>query len=287
MKWQERRWRNGQMTLRFYWDIFLILNVIMNVFLISMTAIVRRKFLKKRRMILAALLGSVEMTLAVLWYFKSLILERKTLTKGMGGRWQTYVLIVTAVFVALQMLQITFCERQIREMIRDFLNLCQVSVVTGGTLFICREWFGKGNISELLMVLAGTVVVFCIFYVMEYYMRHDEKRANTMDGIIIMESGNEYPVRVLVDTGNGLVSPYSGERVMIMSEKIAARLDVAKGKAPLFIPFHSIGGNGVLPAYRIYCLRLPDGSEYREFLAAVSPKLSEDPAIHLIMYGRK
>ncbi len=74
---------------------------------------------------------------------------------------------------------------------------------------------------------------------------------------------------------------------MIMAQSLALKLKIAEQKRPLMIPYHSIGGDGVLPAYRIPLLILQDGSVIRNFLAAVSPQLSEDSAVQLIMYGRR
>ena len=141
--------------------------------------------------------------------------------------------------------------------------------------------------SRNMMVFAGAAGVFLVLFVMERYLRHGEKRVNTMDGIIGLEDGRRYPLRLLLDTGNCLVSPYSGERVMIMAQSLALKLKIAEQKRPLMIPYHSIGGDGVLPAYRIPLLILQDGSVIRNFLAAVSPQLSEDSAVQLIMYGRR
>ena len=74
---------------------------------------------------------------------------------------------------------------------------------------------------------------------------------------------------------------------MIMAQSLALKLKIAEQKRPLMIPYHSIGGDGVLPAYGIPLLILQDGSVIRNFLAAVSPQLSEDSAVQLIMYGRR
>ena len=165
--------------------------------------------------------------------------------------------------------------------------MLQVSLVTGGTIYVCREWICRWCSPGIWMVFAGAAGVFLVLFVMERYLRQGEKRVNTMDGIIELEDGRRYPLRLLLDTGNCLVSPYSGERVMIMAQSLALKLKLAEQKSPLMIPFHSIGGDGVLPAYRIPLLILQDGSAIRNFLAAVSPQLSEDSAVQLIMYGRR
>ena len=275
------------MRIAFYWDIFWLLNFIMNLFLLGMTAIIRRKYLRKWRLIGVSLLESGQMTAVLVWWLQQL--------KEHNGKneilfWQNGMpagLIVLEILFAFEMLQFCFWEKQFRELLKDLLYFLQVSVLTGGALLLCREWMGKEHTTGIWTLFAGTAGIWLVFYIMERYLRQGDKRGNTMDGVIIMGNGRRYPLRVMLDTGNCLVSPYSGERVMIIGETLAQQLEITKTRPPLLIPFQSIGGDGMLTAYRIPRLSLQDGSEVRNFLAAVSPKLSEDSAVQLIMYGRK
>lgn len=275
------------MRIAFYWDIFWLLNFIMNLFLLGMTAIMRRKYLRKWRLIGVSLLESGQMTAVIVWWLQQL--------KEHNGKneilfWQNGMpagLIMLEILFAFEMLQFCFWEKQFRELLKDLLYFLQVSVLTGGALLLCREWMGKEHTTGIWTLFAGTAGIWLVFFIMVRYLRQGDKRVNTMDGVIIMENGRRYPLRVMLDTGNCLVSPYSGERVMIIGETLAQQLEITKTRPPLLIPFQSIGGDGMLTAYRIPRLSLQDGSEVRNFLAAVSPKLSEDSAVQLIMYGRK
>lgn len=275
------------MRIAFYWDSFWLLNFIMNLFLLGMTAIMRRKYLRKWRLIGVSLLESGQMTAVLVWWLQQL--------KEHNGKneilfWQNGMpagLIMLEILFAFEMLQFCFWEKQFRELLKDLLYFLQVSVLTGGALLLCREWMGKEHTTGIWTLFAGTAGIWLVFFIMERYLRQGDKRVNTMDGVIIMENGRRYPLRVMLDTGNCLVSPYSGERVMIIGETLAQQLEITKTRPPLLIPFQSIGGDGMLTAYRIPRLSLQDGSEVRNFLAAVSPKLSEDSAVQLIMYGRK
>ena len=275
------------MRIAFYWDIFWLLNFIMNLFLLGMTAIMRRKYLRKWRLIGVSLLESGQMTAVLVWWLQQL--------KEHNGKneilfWQNGMpagLIMLEILFAFEMLQFCFWEKQFRELLKDLLYFLQVSVLTRGALLLCREWMGKEHTTGIWTLFAGTAGIWLVLYIMERYLRQGDKRVNTMDGVIIMENGRRYPLRVMLDTGNCLVSPYSGERVMIIGETLAQQLEITKTRPPLLIPFQSIGGDGMLTAYRIPRLSLQDGSEVRNFLAAVSPKLSEDSAVQLIMYGRK
>lgn len=274
--------------IRFYWDIFWLLNFIMNLFLMGMTAVLRHKYLKKWRLICGCFLGSGQMTgIVVLWLRSISRYSRHSLEGGSPQGRQMLVLVIPAVVIAVEMLQFTFRERQLSELFRDLFQFFQVSLLTGGAILVCREWLGNGSSAGIWMIFAGASGVWIVLFVLERYLRQEDKRSGIQDGVIVRNDGKRYPLRVMIDTGNCLVSPYSGERVMIIAQKLARELAVEKDQTPLLIPFHSIGGDGILPAYRIPYLTLQDGFCARDFLAAVSPQLSEDSAVQLIMYGRK
>lgn len=260
----------------------------MNLFLIGMTGLLRRKAVRKRRILLASLAGSAQMTgLTLLW------LSYCVRTGDVGGLpWRGRrgipvmpVLLAAALFVAWEMLQISFRERLRQERLRNLFSFFQVSILTGGALLFCWEWLGRGLEPSLWLVILGTAGVFAVLFYLERMVGNREQQHHVMDGVLYMGEGEGYPLRVLLDTGNQLVSPYSGERVMILSESLAQQLELSRTQKPLWIPFHSIGGEGLLPAYRIPALVLQNGSELRDFLAAVSPELSADPTIQMILHS--
>lgn len=119
------------MRIAFYWDIFWLLNFIMNLFLLGMTAIMRRKYLRKWRLIGVSLLESGQMTAVLVWWLQQL--------KEHNGKneilfWQNGMpagLIMLEILFAFEMLQFCFWEKQFRELLKDLLYFLQVSVLTG------------------------------------------------------------------------------------------------------------------------------------------------------------
>ena len=116
------------MRIAFYWDIFWLLNFIMNLFLLGMTAIMRRKYLRKWRLIGVSLLESGQMTAVLVWWLQQL--------KEHNGKneilfWQNGMpagLIMLEILFAFEMLQFCFWEKQFRELLKDLLYFLQVSV---------------------------------------------------------------------------------------------------------------------------------------------------------------
>jgi sigma-E processing peptidase SpoIIGA len=265
------------LQVRFYWDVFFFLNTIMNLYLLFMTALLRRKTVKFIRMFLAALLGSGEITvLAVVC-----LMAVRSVSKGV------LLVLPVAVLLAAQMLRVCFGTQSKEEKWRTFGVFFKISVLTGGSLLLCREWLGRKVFSGIGMILAGTLLCTLVFVLLHRRMVADENQSHVMDAELFDAKGGRYPVRALVDTGNHLVSPYSGEKVAILQESLGQEMGLTSGAAPLWIPFHSIGGDGLLPAYRIPSLILSNGEEKRDCLAALSSDLSKDASIKLILYSEK
>ena len=58
------------------------------------------------------------------------------------------------------------------------------------------------------------------------YKRQAYKRCQTTVQAVLCHEGREYVLRVLFDTGNGLVSPYTGEKVAVLSADFASGLSL-------------------------------------------------------------
>lgn len=268
-----------QGTVQFYWDVFFLLNFIMNLFLIGMTGLLRRKNIVKKRLLLAALLGSMGMTggiiLQVFLYKK----EVEMLFKP------SILLLFLAVMLAFVMLQITFLEKQKKELLQDFWGMLQVSIVTGGCLLLGKEHSSQMGRINAVFLLIGAIVVYIFFFIALYYFGKQEQQKHVLDGVLLDGAGKEHTLRVLYDTGNQLVSPYTGESVMVISKELVEQLELPEKQLPLWIPYHSIGGDGLLPAYRFQKLTLQNGEIRENFLAAASEKLSADRTIQIIWNG--
>lgn len=271
--------KQAQGMVYFYWDIFLILNFIMNLFLMGMTGMIRRKNIVKKRMFLASFLGSLAMTAGMILQLSLFYNDSTDLCSP-----NTF-LVLEAIVVALVMLQITFRESSGRELLSDFWGMVQVSVITGGCLCLAGEHFSWFDNLNAWALLAGAVIVYLLFFAALYLFGKQEQQKHVLDGILSDKNGEKYTIRVLYDTGNRLVSPYTGESVMIISDKLVEKLEIKKDQLPLWIPYHSIGGDGMLPAYRLPKITLQNGEIRENFLAAVSEKISADHTIQIIWNG--
>ena len=55
------------------------------------------------------------------------------------------------------------------------------------------------------------------------------------------------------------------EPVFIISKELSESLELKKNLKPLLIPYNSIGGRGLLEAYRLELVQFQDGEYQKEF----------------------
>lgn len=249
----------------------------MNLFLLGMTGILRHKSYSKRSLFAATFLGSAESTIL------AGILLRCRGRAGDGALRAAGLFFASA--IVWQMLQMTFHEKMRSEAWKNFWAMFQCSVMTGGIIFLLRE-----QLEQFLppsggawMIGMGFCGVLLVIWWEERICNSRQRQQHILDGRLEDECGEVYHIRALFDTGNQLVSPYTGERVAIISQKLAGEMMLSERQNPLWIPFHSVGGDGLLPAYRLRRLTLSDGQEREHLLAAVSERLCSDRAVQMIL----
>lgn len=265
-------------SIVFYWDIFLILNVILNVFLIGCTGIVRRKRITWRRLILTSAAGGGFET----------VVEGVTLCLAGLPKlvwWKQAGLLVLSVAVLAGMLQVAYREKDWREGVRNVLVCIGLSMLTAGGILFWNDRFG-GYLDEtkgIFCRLAGITGVMVVCILMHRQILQSEQQRHVTDAVLTVRGGRTLRIRVLCDTGNQLVSPYTLEPVMIMERALFEKTLEGNYQHPVWIPYHTISDRGVLAAYRFEKLELQDGEQKENFLAAVCEQIAEDASIQMII----
>lgn len=253
----------------FYADCYFILNFIMNFFLIMLTAKIRKKqAVMKRYFVLSVLYGILScITAYVLW-------EEKV--------WN----YVAAIIEMASFLYFNFKSKTFKEWLYDFEMFLGVIVFTAGFIFFFYQTIwqiaGKKTLS-IQAVGISVILLFLLFQILRYDLIKQEQWSKTVLQGNVRHHGSTYCIWVLFDTGNHLTNPFNGERVNIVSETFAGKMHLSEGQLPVYIPYHSIGGSGVLPAYRIEELEVQGRETQYNVLAAVSEQLCADSKIQMIL----
>lgn len=108
-------------------------------------------------------------------------------------------------------------------------------------------------------ILLLAVTVFCYFAITVLYrITGRQHMKNTFCTVTIWHEGKKATFIAKIDTGNGLTEPFSGLPVAIAEEKVLAQILPKKtGELPIYdtlpvrmVPYHTVSGEGLLPAFR-------------------------------------
>lgn len=259
------------MAVCFYADLYWILNFIMNLFLLYITAWWINEPAHFKR-----------------WVFSSAVCAVFPVvnTYASQGGFKVPQLLTAAVELAL-LVYWAYKPEGIRQFIKKLVNFILMSAFTAGMLFMLKGIFsGGGEGSQkfsLPFLLMSVFMLYILFRFLRVAIARQELRRKSVVNALVVHNGSKQEVKALIDTGNHLISPYTGEPVFIISKGLSDSLGLNKNLNPLLIPYNSIGGRGLLEAYRLDLLQLQDGNIRRDFLAAVSDNICTDKEIQMIL----
>lgn len=254
----------------FYVDIYLILNFIINFFLLILTAVIRQKKGTAGRIIFVSLLFAA-LSAGTTYLFWNELTAR--------------VLIAMPELGA--MVYAAYSPETLKDWCRDMGTFFSLTLFCGGGMTVCSSLentlFSGIPISSIEMIGVSVVLMSIAFFLMRRQWARQRYRQQTMVWVELSHRGNSTASKALVDTGNCLTSPYTGEGVWIMSEKLAGEIGLSEKSLPVYIPYRSLGGNGMWEAYRLERALVDGKQSYENVLVAVSPHLGEMDEIQMIL----
>lgn len=259
----------SQVNMRVYLDVYFILNFIMNYFLLCITGIMRQKRTQPYRWGVTAAVCSAVSTGIYMW---SCMQEKR--------------MLVLDLLVFPVMVWIAYDPRNRLVWMKDVLLCALAAMMTGGCLYammsgltawqgpVWQRHAGEGNYS-FWWILSGLLLLSVVFLLIGREWLQQVSFQKNVGEATVVHKGKRVSIRILYDSGNQLISPYTGERVAVISKSLAEQLEITQEQNPLYVPYHSIGGSGVLPTYRIECLEWQDREKMEHVLVAVSEQLEQ------------
>jgi len=256
-----------------YIDILIALNIFVNYFLLLETAFISHENPKRLRILLASALGGVYSLIIIL--------------PAMNALLSMFLKLVFSTTIILAAFKI----KNLRHFLRMFATFFAVNFIFAGLMF--AVWvalkpnsmqFNNGAVYFDINILTLTVMtVFCYIVVtlISKLARRNSSHDKIIDLTIIIEN-KTVSGKALIDTGNSLRETFSGTPVVVaeysflkdilpdelgeyMNDSTCLETDKIsdeyKGKIRL-IPFSSIGGEGLLKAFRPDSITLYDGKKY-------------------------
>ncbi len=225
--------------MKIYLDVFFLVNSAVNFSVLVMESFFQKKRIHLIRLLGAAALGGVLVTLFLIsGIHRYRLLSFLVYGAGSAG-----------------LVRFAFGRTTVRIWGRNFILFYITSFLLSGVLhYIQSITRQQGN---LILILSGTGAVLYAVYRFLPAIRRSERRKALYLPVCLQHGGKKVRGSGLLDTGNHLKEPFSGKPVVISGPDFVTPLFA--GEEPLFryIPFHAIGTEcGTLRAFQAECLEL-------------------------------
>lgn len=223
--------------MKIYADILFIVNLYVDYFILLYV----KKFLhlrtKTSRLLLGALTGA-SFSLCSLIQIPDII---------------NYILALIFGFVISF---ITFYCKDYKIILKSYISFLSISFAFSGIILLLSQFTTSAiviNGKPYFQISPWLLFLFTVlsYLVSELFSRIQGHSANSFNfcKVVIEENGQEFELFAKIDTGNSLKEPFSGLPVMVAEKSefinFADKKDVFR-----LVPFTSLGGNGLLPAYK-------------------------------------
>lgn len=130
---------------------------------------------------------------------------------------------------------------------RAFCLLYVLAFLMGGILEALRPWIRTGS-----LFFAAAAGVYYILSGIWQGMVSLRERQKKICQVILSTKQRKYRVCALIDTGNGLQDPVSGDPVSVLDPACAKEMlnEEQDGIQIRYIPYRTVGGDGVMPVFR-------------------------------------
>ncbi len=140
--------------------------------------------------------------------------------------------------------------------IKCLIILTETTVILGGSIAILQKFIFKTDFSVLRMCAISIGMTVAIRFLLRHFFI---TRQNLYYSVILYCDGKEYPMKALMDTGNGLVEPISQKAVCLVGKDYFEHQWEKEGERKEFqpqrfraIPYHAVGTpNGILSGYEM------------------------------------
>ena len=222
-----------------YVDILLAINFSMDFLALFICSLLLHLKLSKLRIILSSIIGATYSLIQVL--------------SGIDG----FALIILSLIVGITMVLITFPTKKLGRLCFTCLVYLFVNTLLGGLMSLLYSFFNRilasfiSNYSyestyssaRIFIIISLTGVASIVFSKIIYSKKNLEIVEVTLK---INES--LYKLRGLCDSGNLLTEPFSGKRVVLISEESEAGKEIEQisDLYKKYIPYSDINGRGML-----------------------------------------
>lgn len=234
-------------VLTVYIDVLIILNTLVNYFILLSIRKITRSHTSRWRIALGSLAGGVSSMLIFLEHL---------------GAVMTILKLVTALLMTV----ITFGIKPLKSLFKKLFWLFAISFVFGGLMFAVYIFFD----TDILIYTNGivyfdidvTFLVVCSVFsyiVITVITKFTDKKAPKSQEyyVSIQQNGKMVSCKALMDTGNNLREPFSSLPVVMIEKKLFNQFHIPDEKLRL-IPVSTVNGEALVRAFRPDFLQIND-----------------------------
>lgn len=266
------------MYYKLYIDSVFILQMTSNLYLLSLAGQILKCTATHGRVLAGAALGALVVCGVISVPFSTV-----------GIR-----ILISAVPVSMCMLCVTYRICHKRKLIHASFVMACCGFFLGSTMIWILNRLRtvlKGNVSLAFTLIAGYLSYLILLKIIRFLRRRKE---NSLKAVVIRlpELRREIPISALLDTGNHLTEPVSGEPVCIISEKLAGQIDYCfRPEKYHAIPYMSIGRErGILNAYELPEIVIEDEERHIKkehvIVAVCNTGIPEESIYQMILHPR-
>ena len=233
----------GDSIYEIYIDTYFLFNFWMNLWVLFLCRFWVHSKVKNRRVIVAAFLASLGEVIILCIPMGSGSVK---LVLGFGG--------ITAFIVAWLFRPGSLKSYQ-RLLIYSYLS----ALILGSVFLVMENILGKRKASlKVWMILAV-----CLFIFVKNIYRRISGKSDFSEVVLVFSKEERCLLRALIDSGNGLIEPISGQPVCLVEERAIAQYKKYLREEKLrIVPYHSVGNaNGLLKAYFIEGMEIEQQGE--------------------------
>lgn len=275
-----------------YADVLFVLNLAVNYLILLATAKISAVYINRVKILLGAALGGA--------YAVAAVLIAQSLTQSIWFK------------IGAAVIMLLVCFGRERGLLRIALIFFAVSAAFGG-IVLAVSLIGGGGAREALVPVSLKVLLpsFAAAYAVTalIFKKLGRRRAGGFAQIVIKNAGRKTELNSLIDTGNSLIDPISGGKVLIaeagalapLFERRAAEIICSGSKNPTqmlenlsgcdtafrLIPYSAVGlERGLLLAFKPESVTV-NGKNAAGLLVAVSPTRLSEGGVYSAIVGEE
>lgn len=228
-----------------YIDSVFLLNLVMDLYLLALTAKAMKKPAAYSRIFAGSIAGALGYCIVLCLPGISYVLK----------------ILFGMIPVGMLMIKIACRTKGMKELLRALGYLYTLSFCLGGfIIFLKGKSRALAGCGDSVAMIAGMGFAGFVLF-RKLLMEYQKRQENRFCTVRIPGDVGTLKIAALIDTGNGLTEPVSGKPVAILDAEEWKNLKLwMKPEKYKIIPYHSIGkNNGVLEGYEIDAMEV-DGS---------------------------